>query len=355
MKGKMKKTIFRIVTGIGILLLLFLLFLLISTIIEFRPPEQKLIASPATTDTLSDTTIFSALIWNIGYAGLGANMDFFYDGGKEVRDTRENVSRNLNAIASFLGSNDTIDFILLQEIDLASKRSYRMNQAAEIGLVLGRIPDFIGINYKVQFVPVPPRAPMGKVKSGVITFSDYKPVEVKRYSYPGSFSWPSRTFNLKRCFLVCRYSVAGGKEFILVNTHNSAFDDGSMRALEIKALAGFVTKEYEKGNFVLIGGDWNQCPSGFIPRYEQPFDTIDVKYLPTDYLPGWKQIYPTDGPTNRRVLAPYDKSITLTTVIDFYIASPNIDILSLRRVDLDFANSDHQPVLISFCLRKHNP
>lgn len=35
---------------------------------------------------------------NIGYAGLGDNMDFFYDGGRRVRDSRERTARNLKEI-----------------------------------------------------------------------------------------------------------------------------------------------------------------------------------------------------------------------------------------------------------------
>jgi endonuclease/exonuclease/phosphatase family metal-dependent hydrolase len=348
----MKKLVFRILIGLGILPVLFLLFLLISTLAEYRPPNQIVLETTGSPDTLKDSATYSILIWNIGYAGLGANMDFFYDGGKGVRDTRANVTRNFRAISSFLKSNDSINFILLQEADIASKRSYRMNEVLSLDSMLGKNEGYVGINYQVGFVPVPLYSPMGKVKSGIVTYSDLVPADVRRYSYPGSFSWPSRTFNLKRCFLASRFELSNGKEFILINTHNSAYDDGSLRAAEIKALASFVQQEFDKGNYILIGGDWNQCPSGFKPTYAQPFDTLDLRYLPTDFLPGWKQVYPTDGPTNRRVQTPYNRLTTLTTVIDFYVASPNIKIHSVHRVDLDFANSDHQPVILTFSFKQ---
>jgi endonuclease/exonuclease/phosphatase family metal-dependent hydrolase len=346
----MKKIIFRILIGIGILPVLFLLFLFISTLAEYRPPDQIILASSVSPDTIQDSIAYSVMSWNIGYAGLGNNMDFFYDGGKGVRDTHAHVRRNFGAISTFLKSNDSVNFILLQEADIASKRSYHINEVYSLDTLLKKNGGYVGVNYQVGFVPVPVYSPMGKVKSGIVTYSDFQPNNVRRYAYPGSFPWPSRTFNLKRCFLVCRYNLTNGKEFILVNTHNSAYDDGSLRAVEIKTLASFAEQEFRNGNYVLIGGDWNQCPSGFKPTYSQPFDTLDLRYLPADFLSGWKQAYPTDGPTNRRVQTPYNRATTLTTVIDFYIASPNISIQSVKRAGLDFAYSDHQPVIITFSL-----
>ncbi len=35
------------------------------------------------------------MIWNIGYCGLDASMDFFYDGGEQVRPSEEKVKENL--------------------------------------------------------------------------------------------------------------------------------------------------------------------------------------------------------------------------------------------------------------------
>jgi endonuclease/exonuclease/phosphatase family metal-dependent hydrolase len=225
-----------------------------------------------------------------------------------------------------------------------------MNQVARLDTILNKGTSYVGINYQAAFVPVPLYAPLGKVKSGIVTYAGFPPSDVRRISYPGSFSWPSRSFNLKRCFLVSRYSVIDGKEFILINTHNSAYDDGSLRDAEIHALSLFVKQEFGKGNYVLIGGDWNQCPPGFKAQYIQPFDTINVKYLPDDFLPGWKFAYPTNGPTNRRIQTPYSSSETPTTVIDYFVASPNINIEMLQRADLDFRHSDHQPVLLTFTL-----
>lgn len=329
-------------------LLLFSIFLAYSTLFEYKPEKKTLLFETSQADTLPSGEIVSAMIWNIGYTGLGANMDFFYDGGTQVRDTRENVLRNRDKIAAFISRNDSVDFILLQEVDLRSRRSYFIDQKAIFDTLLPDHFPELGMNYNVDFVPVPPKSPLGRVKSGIITYSKFLPSEVDRYAFTGNYSWPTRTFMLKRCFMVNRYPVEGGREFILINTHNSAYDDGSLRAAQLSQLADFAQDEYEKGNFVLIGGDWNQSPTGFKPAFDQPFDTLNVSYLPKDFLAGWHQVYEDSIPTNRRITAPYDRGTTLTTVIDFFVSSPNLTLYTVIPVDLYFRNSDHNPVFITF-------
>jgi endonuclease/exonuclease/phosphatase family metal-dependent hydrolase len=346
----MKKKILHTVYILLFLPALFLVFLLLSTLFEYKPAPEIEISRNEKTKALPDSSVFSIMTWNIGYSGLGANMDFFYDGGERVRDTRENVDKNRKAIGMLLKANDTLDFILLQEVDIRSKRSYRINQLAMFDSILGAYTSYTGINYKVAFVPVPPRAPLGKVLSGITTFSRYLPSSSIRYAFRGNYAWPTSVFMLKRCYLVNRYPLHGSKEFLLINTHNSAYDDGSLRAAQLRQLAIFVENEYQKGNAVLIGGDWNQSPTGFKPHYDFVFDTLNMSYVPEDFLHGWQQIYPDSIPTNRRITTPYDPETSATTVIDFYIASPNIKVHKLNIRNLDFLNSDHQPVFMTFSL-----
>jgi hypothetical protein len=98
----------------------------------------------------------------------------------------------------------------------------------------------------------------------------------------------------------------------------------------------------------LIGGDWNQSPAGFKPNYSLPFNTTDEYYLPAYFLKKWTISYPDEIPTNRQLKSSYNEGKTPTSVIDFYISSPNIQIISKRAVDLKFKNTDHQPVFLTF-------
>lgn len=158
---------------------------------------------------------------------------------------------------------------------------------------------------------------------------------------------------LDRCFLVDRYPLAGGKDLLVINTHNSAYDDGSLRKGQMDYLHSFLMEEYALGNYIVAGGDWNQTPFGFRSRFkEDVFDTIQLSYIPKDYLPAdWTWLFDPSTPTNRRVDRPYRAGISRTTVIDFFLLSPNLESLYVRGIDLDFSPSDHQPVLAGFGLR----
>jgi len=326
----------------------FLLFLLYSTLDDYRPEEVIIQPIECEPDIISDSLQINLLIWNIGYAGLDASMDFFYDGGERMRPTAEGVIRNMEGITTTLAPFIGFDFIMLQEVDQDSKRSYHLNEYQVIeDQFTGYISSF-GMNYHVGFVPIPVTEPMGKVRSGLMTLSKQCPVRVERHSFPGNYSWPVRLFMLDRCFLVNRYRVSNQKELVVINTHNSAYDDGSLRAQQMIYLKKYLLSEYENGNYVIVGGDWNQTPYGLEPELPfHLFDTEDLTYIESDFpANGWNWAYDSSMPTNRRVAKPYDQASSPTTVIDCFLASPNIKLEVAKTIDLGFKYSDHHPVQI---------
>jgi hypothetical protein len=56
-------------------------------------------------------------------------------------------------------------------------------------------------------------------------------------------------------------------------------------------------------------------------------------------------------PTNRSNDKPYKAGETYTTLIDYFVHSPNVEVVSVRGIDLQFKHSDHQPVVLKFCLK----
>ena len=179
---------------------------------------------------------------------------------------------------------------------------------------------------------------MGKVESGLLSLTRHTPARVDRYSFPGNYSWPMRLFMLDRCFLVQRHPLSDGHELLIINTHNSAYDDGSLRRQQMSYLRDFLLNEYRKGNYLIVGGDWNQTPFGFNPELpSHRFDTMNLTYVEKDFpAPGWNWAFDPDLPTNRRVAVPYDKATSLTTVIDCFLLSPNIGIEEVETIDLIF-------------------
>ncbi|MBI9055334.1 MAG: endonuclease/exonuclease/phosphatase family protein [Bacteroidales bacterium] len=348
---KFLKLIFKIFLLIVICIVLFIIY---SSIFDYKPKSQQTIYKSDYPDSIEISKNYDLMIWNIGYCGLSADMDFFYDGGEQVRTSKENVLTNLKFIKSILKKNDSLDFILLQEVDINSKRSYHINELECFKLNLPCFRGFFGKNYDVKFVPSPIIKPLGKVKSGLLSMSRSNPKSVTRYSFPGNYSWPVRLFMSDRCFLVKRFATKNKKEFILINTHYSAYDDGTLKKQQMDYLKKFIIEEYEKGNYVIVGGDWNQNPPDVdyseikenSPTKRFVLNPINKDYLPKD----WTWVYDPSTPTNRYLNAPYEKGKTITPIIDFYLMSPNIKCQFVKTIDFDFLNTDHQPIMYSFNL-----
>lgn len=323
-----------------------------AVITDYKPKEKEIVFSGEKKEILNDTMEFSVLTWNIGYCGLDKEMDFFYDGGTKVFTPKLKCISNLYAVKEFLKQNDSVDFMFIQEIDKDSKRSYHFNEYDTLVKSLKSYYPFFARNYEVFFVPVPPSAPMGKVLSGITVFSKFQPTSSVRYSFPGQYGFPKQLFMLDRCFLVNRYPLKNGKELIVINTHNEAFDPGQIRAAQMAYLKEFLLKEYSNGNYVIAGGDWNESPPDFKPDFaNNKVNTLQMK-MPSDYLPAeWKWVYDNQTPSNRSVIAAYDPSTTTTTVIDVFLLSPNIDKISVKCINLNFENSDHNPVKIKVKLK----
>lgn len=314
---------------------------------DYRPDEKITIEENGQVKALSDSAGISVLTWNIGYGGLDDDMDFFYDGGTKVRTPRESFNRNFAAVKEFLKSNDSIDFILLQEVDRKSKRSYRTDEHAAIEDLLQARSSQFAVNYDVFFVPVPATSPMGKVLSGISVFGKNQPSSSVRYAFPGKYGFLKQLFMLDRCFLVNRYPLANGKELVLINTHNEAFDPGEIRRAQMQYLKTFLLDEFSKGNYIIAGGDWNQAPPGFSPHFGGDVVNTNQMVLNKDYLPpDWTWSYDNNTPSNRTVTAPYRPDVTATIVIDFFLLSPNVRSVSVKCINLHFRNSDHNPVIL---------
>src|SRR3954463_9361661 len=107
---------------IGILLISVILYvggmILFGIITKFKPAQVEDVelvnskSQAANSRTLTDSA-FTFLIWNIGYGGLGKEVDFFYDGGKMVTSPKEHVVKNVEGIKKFLEANREIDFVML--------------------------------------------------------------------------------------------------------------------------------------------------------------------------------------------------------------------------------------------------
>jgi endonuclease/exonuclease/phosphatase family metal-dependent hydrolase len=352
---KPMKILFRVVTA---LVLLFGLYLggaiLLGTVTDYKPadviPLEVRANGAAGVSLASELTILS---WNIGYCGLGAEMDFFYDGGDMVRPSAAQAAKFTGGVLDHLKSSAASDLIILQEVDKRSSRTRMQDQTEAIAAALPGFAHSFGYNYLVRFNPVPFTNPLGRIEAGQMTLSKTSPVSSERYAYHSAFGWPKQLFMLDRCFLLTRFKTADGKELVLLNNHNSAYDPGgNLRNVEMPLIRDLMVREYEKGNFVVAGGDWNQNPPGFdAAKIGGPFpgqanDQMDKALFPA----GWTIAYDPAYPSNRNVDMPLRAGVTKTTVIDFYICSPNVRVIEVTTQPQDFKFSDHNPVLLKIGL-----
>lgn len=345
---------------------------------EFRPETET---SLELQNNLSDdemhyvglNEIIKILTFNIGYASLSATEDFAMDGGtKGHMDNVESVEANLEGIDSILTSQ-AADIVLLQEVDEESHRSFNTLQYTRFQSLLG-MPNTLGINYRALFVPFPftPSEMMGKVNSGIASFTNYYASEATRIQLPGEFSWPIRLANLKRCLVVTRLPIRNSeKELVVINLHLSAYDDGAMRLQEMAALQAILSEEYALGNYVVAGGDFNQTfPGAYTvtldadnqavydyqfelkdPTYWQAFGMDSTWFDTTGFQFGVEigfanptcrllhQAYDTENPDHNQYY-----------YIDGFIVSPNVQILTVNVINDDFRYSDHNPVVMQFKL-----
>jgi endonuclease/exonuclease/phosphatase family metal-dependent hydrolase len=271
-----------------------------------------------------------------------------------VAPAKSDYIHYLDGILESLNTFDKLDFIMLQEVDTASARSYYTNQYREISNILGSFNSIFVKNYDVYYVPLPIFNPMSRVVSGLSFFSAYPYSGASLIVFPDNYSWPKSLFLPDRCFLLISYDLDNGKKLHIINTHNSAFDDGSLRYAQLELLFDHMNTLYENGDYVIAGGDWNINP----PAYKNlPFASEDIPFsvaFSSDIFKAnstWSVNFDPDYPTNRDVSTPYDPGLSPTTILDFFVCSPNISILEATTLYDGFQFTDHQPVYLEFELK----
>jgi endonuclease/exonuclease/phosphatase family metal-dependent hydrolase len=354
----MKKPILYFLWLLSMFALYFGVILVYGTLTDYQPevflkikPSQK-----SDQQEIADSVI-SLMTWNLGYGGLGAEATFFYNrstlyaGKMMVRSSKPLVEKYFKGTSS-APERWKADIYLFQEVDSSSKRSYYLNQYEALmqhakGQFAAYFPNFV-----VKRVPAPllePWRAFGEVNSGLATISKYQPYATERWQLPGKFPWPTRLFMLDRCLGVTRFNLKNGKKLIVINIHNEAFDgEGTIKKLQMAFLKTMLLQEYQKGNYVIAGGDWNTGPPFFpVDRFikgKTPSDYttqgIDSAFLPED----WRWIYDPTLPSNRANSQAYVKGETFVTLLDFFLVSPNVQVTSVKCIDQQFRDSDHQPV-----------
>lgn len=308
-------------------------------------------------DALAVGEAYTAVTWNVGFGAYSDDYSFFMDGGTQSRAySKDAVLQNTGTAIDALKEFDA-DFVLLQEVDVDSTRSYHVDQSAMFSEAFAGMDAVFAQNYDSSYLFYPVFEPHGASESGQMTLAKADIASAVRISLPveGGFM---KFFDLDRCYSVSRIPVSGGKELCLYNLHLSAYtSDGSIATEQLKLLLADMQTEYQAGNYVIAGGDFNKdLPgnsaeifgvSGADYTWAQPLD----RTLLPEGLKLADSVDPAGPvPSCRNADRPYAPGESFVLTVDGFIVSDNIEILGCRVVDEAFAVSDHNPVTLQFCL-----
>ncbi len=353
MGKKILKSILGIIIAIVVIAAGYIGFMVVT---DYKPDEQISIeVENNKSEVINSKNDISITTFNIGYGTMDDTVDFFMDGGVMSRGvSKERTLENMDGIINTIKELDS-DIVFLQEVDVKATRSFKVN---ELEMIQDNFKDYsnnFAINYKVPWVPIPLSNPHGNVLAGLTTLSKFNVDSATRYDLPGKSSFLVQLGDLDRAMTVNRLPVDSGKELVAINAHLSAYDKGgTIRKVQLGYIKAFLEEEYAKGNYVIIGGDWNQQIPGtdafdFPTTEEYPDWLQDV---PEELIPeNFNWAYDKTVGTSRTVATSYTKGENLQSVIDGFLVSDNIEVVSTKCTDLQFKNSDHNPVTVTFNLK----
>lgn len=301
---------------------------------------------------------YTAVTYNIGFGAYTPDFTFFMDGGTQSwANSKDSVIDCINgdiALLKELGA----DFPILQEVDTDSTRSYHVDQAQMFRDAFGGYSSTFAVNYHSAFLFWPIYQPHGASNSGLLTLSDAQITSSLRRSLPISTGL-KKILDLDRCYSINRIPAENGRELIIFNVHMSAYGtDAEIQKGQLTMLFADMQKEYEKGNYVVCGGDFNHDIPG---NSKEIFNgTVDEKYA-------WAAPFPDEMiPAHFRKVTEYASGVTVpscrncdkpagpdcfTVTTDGFIVSDNVEVTYIDVIDNRFLYSDHNPVKMTFRLK----
>ena len=303
---------------------------------------------------------YTIVSYNIGFGAYTPDFTFFMDGGKQSRAvSKESVEACVDGSAQTALSFEP-DFVLFQEVDTGSTRSHQVDQAARIRGIFGQEGDFDSVfacNYHSAYLMYPITEPHGASNSGLLTMSRCEVSSALRRSLPISTGF-KKLLDLDRCYSISRLPVEGGKELVLFNTHLSAYGtDAAQGNAQLEKMFADMKAEYDKGNYVVCGGDFNHDFTGDSRTFFNPGSGDAFTWcqpFPDEIIPeGFsKCIDYEEGlvASTRNTDIPYSEE-SFTVTLDGFIVSDNVEPAYVQVIDCGFQYTDHNPVVLKFVLK----
>ena len=346
-------------------------FISYSRIEDNQPVE---ITGTAASDSYKVGKEYTAMTYNIGFGAYTPDFTFFMDGGAQSwANSKESVINCTEGDISLIKEYNA-DVVCLQEVDTDSTRSYHVDQAQMIRDALPDDSSAFAVNYHSAFLFYPFTQPHGASNSGLLTLSNAQLTDSMRRSLPIA-TGVTKIVDLDRCYSYSRVKVENGKELVIFNAHLSAYGtNGDLQDQQLSMLFGDMKAEYDKGNYVICGADYNHDFIGNSKEYfnENPKDQAWASPFPDEMIPDHfsKVTDYASGvttPSCRDCDVPYTANHTgktysleadgsydpacFTVTLDGFIVSDNVETTYVDVVNNEFLYSDHNPVVMKFKLK----
>ncbi|MCC2616313.1 endonuclease/exonuclease/phosphatase family protein [Aestuariibacter halophilus] len=320
--------------------------------------ESEAVHNQADTPTLLPGQTVKVLSWNVQFMAGNQNNHFFYDDGPDPWPDKDTVTKVTDNVAAFIQAQDP-DIVLLQEMDDEADRTHLQDQTQ---MLLARLPQYTAYTetfyWKADYVPHPAIA--GRVGMKLLVLSKYALSKATRYALPAitTDDIVTRQFNLKRAMLQVHLPVEGSNELVLINTHLSAFAQGSdTMARQIDTVMARLASLPE-GTPWVMGGDFNLLPNdAALASYTElrsHYNDQGTELYPliTQYpsVPSLADIEADPSPWYT-YMSPLDPARTPDRTIDYIFHAPTLE-KTHGAVLLGDAKplSDHLPIVLEFTL-----
>jgi endonuclease/exonuclease/phosphatase family metal-dependent hydrolase len=286
----------------------------------------------------------SVLTWNLGYGGLGEESEFVADGGDSLfPPSGKIVDKNIKGIRTLLKKykKQGVDVFCLQEVSSGSFLNYWRDVLHHTRKTLSGMDNSFLLEVNIRFI-----IQTLKVLHGNAIFSrkHVSKMESKPLTKIAFRGWDILPMHYG--LHIARLPLQGsGAYWVVINVHLAPYEANNREA-QVESVLRYAQKEYEKGNHVIIAGDWNLLLSEAIAPTGP--ETEWTSSFPKQILPtGWQVAAGSNEPTVRLLNTHYAPGANYTAVVDGFVVSPNVQV---NRVETDakhrFRYSDHNPSLL---------
>jgi len=216
--------------------------------------KAKHLESPPT--TVNTVTVMT---WNIRF-GAG-RTPWFGDGcGDRVIFAATEIYNNLEGLVEKINEIKP-DILLLQEVDVESKRSGYIDQ---VQWLLNHTYFNYGAYASMWQAQYIPSDGLGRINTGNAILSRWKIAEAERIQLAlrGDQDAFTKYFYLRRNILKTKIDLPGVDNFYAVNTHLSAFSTDDTKKKQVERFKNELDKLTSAGAVFVTGGDFNLLPPG---------------------------------------------------------------------------------------------